>query len=158
MQPDWSWVVLQCCVRATQTFWQRHSLAVVHACKCPMQHRTAQVDMPKRNQLVGAGILCAGREHVQPAVKEVAGKVEPATKDITQGVIRPGGELISDRAVPVTEEFANKRFQPAVEQVLWTQLGMPGRLLGCLIGRHPSHCVNKRVVSVGIMRQLSSGL
>jgi hypothetical protein len=60
---------------------------------------------------------CAGREQVLPGVKEVAGKVEPATKDITQGVIRPGGDLISERAVPVTEEFANKRFQPAVEQV-----------------------------------------
>ena len=37
---------------------------------------------------------------MQPAVKEVAGKVVPATKDVTEGVIRPGGEAISEKAVP----------------------------------------------------------
>lgn len=51
------------------------------------------------------------------AVEQVSSAVEPATKDITSGVIRPGGEALSKNAVPVTESFARDRVEPAVGQV-----------------------------------------
>ena len=54
---------------------------------------------------------------MQPAVEQVASQVEPAAKDITQGVIRPAGQKLSDNAVPVTEEIARGRIEPAVKQV-----------------------------------------
>ncbi len=48
---------------------------------------------------------------------KVASQVEPAAKDITRGVIRPGGEKLSKNAVPVTEEITRGRIEPAVDQV-----------------------------------------
>ena len=39
------------------------------------------------------------------------------TKDVTSGVIRPGGEQLSKNAVPMTKDIAENRVQPAVDQV-----------------------------------------
>ena len=67
-------------------------------------------------------MACAGRERLKPAVNQAASQVEPMTKDVTSGVIRPGGEQLSKNAVPMTKEIAENRVQPAVEQVsssLW---------------------------------------
>lgn len=65
----------------------------------------------------GLCMACAGRERLKPAVDEAASQVEPMTKDVTSGVIRPGGEQLSKNAVPVTKEITENRVQPAVEQV-----------------------------------------
>lgn len=43
--------------------------------------------------------------------------MEPATKDITQAVIRPGGEALSKDAVPATEAVARGRIEPVVDAV-----------------------------------------
>jgi hypothetical protein len=61
--------------------------------------------------------VATGRERVQPAVEEVAGQIEPATKDITEGIIRPGGEALSKNAVPVTERVVRENVEPAVDIV-----------------------------------------
>jgi len=51
-------------------------------------------------------------------VDEAAGQLHPMTKDLTSGVVRPGGEALSKNAVPVTKDIAENRVQPAVEQVI----------------------------------------
>ncbi len=40
---------------------------------------------------------------VEPAVKDAASRVEPATKEATDGAIRPAGDYVSKNAVPVTK-------------------------------------------------------
>ncbi len=40
---------------------------------------------------------------VEPAVKDAASQVEPATKEVTDGAIRPAGDYISKNAVPATK-------------------------------------------------------
>ena len=49
---------------------------------------------------------------------EAAGQLHPMTKDLTSGVVRPGGEALSKNAVPVTKDIAENRVQPAVDQVI----------------------------------------
>ena len=40
---------------------------------------------------------------MEPAVKDAAARVEPATKEATDGAIRPAGDYVSKNAVPVTK-------------------------------------------------------
>lgn len=60
---------------------------------------------------------CSGRERVQPAVDELAAKAEPTAKDVTHGVIRPGGAAFAEHAVPATKAVASERIEPAVDAV-----------------------------------------
>ena len=53
-------------------------------------------------------------------MEQVASQVEPAAQDITEKVIRPGGQKLADNAVPVTEEITRGRIEPAVDQVTCT--------------------------------------
>ena len=48
---------------------------------------------------------------------QAAGQVQPMTENFTRDVLRPGGEQISENAVPVTKHIAEKQVQPAVDQV-----------------------------------------
>jgi len=70
-------------------------------------------------------------------VDEAAGQLHPMTKDLTSGVVRPGGEALSKNAVPVTKDIAENRVQPAVEQVIPF----------CCVSADPSMSQHKRVHS-----------
>lgn len=54
---------------------------------------------------------------MQPAVDELAAKAEPTAKDVTHGVIRPGGAAFAEHAVPATKAVASERIEPAVDAV-----------------------------------------
>lgn len=55
--------------------------------------------------------------------------MQPLTKEVTSGVIRPGGEKLSKNAVPVTKDLTENRLQPAVEHVSPALLLNNGTLL-----------------------------
>jgi hypothetical protein len=40
---------------------------------------------------------------MEPAVKDAASRVEPATKNVTEGYIRPAGDYVAKNAVPATK-------------------------------------------------------
>lgn len=63
-------------------------------------------------------VACSGRERLKPAVDQAAGQVQPMTENFTRDVLRPGGEKISENAVPVTKHIAEKQVQPVVDQVI----------------------------------------
>ena len=41
----------------------------------------------------------------EPAVKDAAGKAEPAAKDFTSQTVRPAGDYVADNAVPMTQAY-----------------------------------------------------
>ena len=49
----------------------------------------------------------------EPAVKDAAGKAEPMAKDFTSKTVRPAGDYVADKAVPLTKEYGELLPSPA---------------------------------------------
>ena len=49
----------------------------------------------------------------EPAVKDAAGKAEPMAKDFTSKTVRPAGDYVADKAVPLTKEYGERSCSPA---------------------------------------------
>ncbi len=49
----------------------------------------------------------------EPAVKDAAGKAEPMAKDFTSQTVRPAGDYVADKAVPLTKEYGERSCSPA---------------------------------------------
>lgn len=43
-------------------------------------------------------------------MKDAAGKAEPMAKDFTSQTVRPAGDYVADKAVPLTKEYGERSF------------------------------------------------